>query len=333
MLSGYVATGSIAGSILQVFNLVLGTAIYAPFVILSQRRYNESINRSIDTLADMVKQSEAEGESPDLDILTGSCGSVCRMLKSELKSNIRTGEIDIYYQPQMHYDGSVIGLEALLRWKYGGYGSLYPPLVGVLAEDAELSGSLAEFITEKVCADMVKMKDVAAEGLCVSVNYNPKQISDPLLAERIRAILSRHDLGPMKLGVEITEQSILYSSALINRQIMALKDMGVSVIMDDFGMGHSSMSYLQHHHFDEVKLDGSLVKGLMDNPRCREIISSIVYLSKSLEFTIMAEFVETEEQKELLHELGCHQYQGWYYSPAVPLEEAMEFIRSKTRGL
>ncbi len=135
----------------------------------------------------------------------------------------------------------------------------------------------------------------------------------------------------MQLGVEITEQSILYSSELINRQISALKQMGVSVIMDDFGMGHSSMSYLQHHHFDEVKLDGSLVKGLMSNERCREIITSIVYLSKSLGFSIMAEFVETEEQKELLHSLGCDQYQGWFYSPAVPFQEAVEFLKNSRR--
>ena len=114
---------------------------------------------------------------------------------------------------------------------------------------------------------------------------------------------------------------------------MALKEMGVSVIMDDFGMGHSSMSYLQHHHFDEVKLDGSLVKELLKNQRCREIISSIIYLSQSLDFSIMAEFVETKEQLELLHELGCDQYQGWYYSPAVPLEEAVEFIRVRFSAL
>lgn len=331
LLSGYVATGSLAGSLLQLFNLILGTAIYTPFIILSQRRHNESVRRSIDTLAGMVKSGEAAGESPDLDSLTGTTGSVCKMLKSELKTDIHAGTIDVYYQPQVNYDGSVIGLEALLRWKYGDYGSLYPPLVGVLAEDAELSSSLAEFITEKACADMVKLKDLTDKGICVSVNYNPKQISDPLLAQRIRSILERHDLGPMQLGVEITEQSILYSSELINRQISALKQMGVSVIMDDFGMGHSSMSYLQHHHFDEVKLDGSLVKGLMSNERCREIITSIVYLSKSLGFSIMAEFVETEEQKELLHSLGCDQYQGWFYSPAVPFQEAVEFLKNSRR--
>lgn len=329
LLSGYVATGSPAGAILQLVNILLGIAIYAPFVFLQQRRYRESVKRSIDCLAEIVKKAEADGESPDLDSLTGEIGSVCRMLKAELKSDIRSGKIDIHYQPQVHYNGAVIGMEALLRWKYDDYGSLYPPLVGALAEDAELSGSLAQFITDKACADMERMKGELESGICVSVNYNPKQISDPLLIEGIRTIVSRYDLGTMKLGIEITEQSILSCSELINRQIMALKEMGVAVIMDDFGMGHSSMSYLQHHHFDEVKLDGSLVKELMINQRCREIISSIVYLSQSLHFSIMAEFVETKEQLELLHELGCDQYQGWYYSPAVPFEQAVEYIRGR----
>ena len=184
-------------------------------MLLQRRRYKESVKRSIDNLADIVKKAETEGEEPDLDSLTGQTGSVCRMLKAELKSDIRSGNIDIYYQPQVHYNGAVIGMEALLRWKYDDYGSLYPPLVGALAEDAELSGSLAEFITDKACADMERMKDEVPGGICVSVNYNPKQISDPMLIERIRTILSRYNLGSMKLGVEITEQSILSNSVLI----------------------------------------------------------------------------------------------------------------------
>ena len=99
------------------------------------------------------------------------------------------------------------------------------------------------------------------------------------------------------------------------------------LIMDDFGMGHSSLMYLQNNQFDMVKLDGSLVKQLMSNQRSSDIIASIIYLSHSLKFEVLAEFVETVEQRDTLLALGCRNYQGYLYSPAIPIDALRLFIQ------
>lgn len=327
ILSGYTATGSIAGSLFQLFNVALGVAIYAPFVILSQRQYNASVSHHIQQLTQMVKNCEAKGVCPEFGSIGGKLGAVSKMLMAEFKTDLQNQRLELFYQPQVNYQGEIVGLEALLRWKHRIAGYLYPPLVVAIAEECGLLDEMGDYITEKACSDMEKLNELFDFPICVSVNFSAKQMSDPKLSERLGAILSRHDLGWMKLGVEITEQSALASSDIVCIQLGALKDLGTAVIMDDFGMGHSSMVYLQNNRFDEVKLDGALVRELLENQRCSDIISSIVYLSQSLGFSVLAEYVETAEQRELLHALGCDIYQGWLYSPAVPFDQAVEYIR------
>lgn len=326
ILSGYVATGSIAGSLLQIFNLALGTAIYAPFVLLSQKHYSQNIKRNIDSLTGFIKSSESEGRQPEVKHLSGDTGAVCRMLTSELKNDLKAGRIEVYYQPQMHYEGRITGFEALLRWRNREAGFLYPPLVIAIAEEAGILDQLADFVTDKACSDMEKLSKLTDRELCVAVNFSARQINNPHLAERVISIMKRYHTGNLRLGVEITEQAALSLSGMVTAQLAALRQSGISVIMDDFGMGHSSMVHLQNNQFDEIKLDGSMVRQLLDNPRSSDIISSIVYLSQSLGFHVLAEFVDTGEQMERLHALGCDIYQGWLFSPALPFQEAVDYM-------
>ena len=106
-----------------------------------------------------------------------------------------------------------------------------------------------------------------------------------------------------------------------------LKDMGIDIIMDDFGMGHSSISYLQNNKFNYVKIDGELVKHIMDNERSCNIIEMVCNLSERLDFDVIAEYVETKEQRDKLLEMGCHLYQGYLYSPAVPFDKLVEYMQ------
>lgn len=143
----------------------------------------------------------------------------------------------------------------------------------------------------------------------------------------MKALLDRYSFGPWQLGLELTEQMALSSSQAMTDRLMALHEMGMPLIMDDFGMGHSSLMYLQNNQFDIVKLDGSLVKQLMSNKRSSDIISSIIYLSHSLKFEVLAEFVETAGQRDALLALGCRNYQGYLYSPAIPIDALRLFIQ------
>ncbi len=331
-LSGFIATASIRGAILQGVNLIAGILIYAPFVKLNKRHYYDSVKQNIDKLTSIVKTAETDGIPPELRTLTGSLGSVYRMLTSELMSDLKNRKLELNYQPQVNYYGRVIGFEALLRWRVKDYGLIYPPLTIVLAEEANIMAELGDFITDQACSDIEKIADISHEDLCVSINFSASQISDPKLKTRVENILARHSLGGINLGIEITEQSFLASSELVRFQLESLKNLGIHIKLDDFGMGHSSLLYLQNNHFDEIKLDGSLVRELTENPRCSNIIASIVHLSQSLGFIVLAEFVDTEKQRQILHELGCDCYQGYYYSPALPLEEAIEYFKAMNTG-
>ena len=119
----------------------------------------------------------------------------------------------------------------------------------------------------------------------------------------------------------MTEQTALVVNEETAEALSALREMGLLLAIDDFAMGQTSLHYLKDSLFDIIKLDGSLVKGLFEHKNCREIISSITQLANSLDLMVMAEFVETEQQREVLHEIGCDNYQGYLYSPAVFLNE------------
>ena len=126
--------------------------------------------------------------------------------------------------------------------------------------------------------------------------------------------------------MELTEQTALSGTKAMMDLLFGLRKFGAKLILDDFGMVHSSMLYLQNNEFDIVKLDGSLVRELLTNARCTQIISSIVYLSNSLGFSMIAEFVETETQRDKLLEIGCTIYQGYLYSPALPFAEFLHYL-------
>ena len=127
----------------------------------------------------------------------------------------------------------------------------------------------------------------------------------------------------------MTEQAALTGTPAMRERIEDLRALGVQLAVDDFGMGHSSLMYLQNHDFDIVKLDGALVRDLDSNTKSGDIISSIIYLSRSLGFQVIAEYVETESQRAALEALGCVQYQGYLYSPALPLDDFLPYVQQQ----
>lgn len=331
-LSGYVATDSAAGSLLQLFNLALGTCIYIPFVKLSQTYQKRRAKEQIFRLTELVKRAEKEGREPHLTTLTGSPGLTAKGLVADLQEAIRSRSLELYYQPQVNSDGEIVGAEALLRWKHNIAGFLYPPLVISLAKEAGLMDQLDAFIIGQTCEDMERLAADFPRPLQVSLNLTAEQIASPKVIDRILQETGRRRFDASQLGVELTEQAMFNISPASSELLDRLRQAGILVLMDDFGMGHSSMMHLQHHQFDVVKLDGALVRDIENNPRSREIVSSILYLSRSLHFQVLAEYVETTAQRDVLRELGCLIYQGWLYSPALPFEELKEYIRRHEAG-
>ena len=161
----------------------------------------------------------------------------------------------------------------------------------------------------------------------ISVNITAKSLSWEGLEDCIKDNLAHYQVPPEKLWMEITEQDILSNSQNTLDSLSRLKAMGHSLLIDDFGMGHTSLIYLQSGHFDVVKLDGSLTKSILTNETNQKIVSSIVDLSKELNIHVIAEFVETDKEMNKLHEMGCNWYQGYLFSPAIPLKDFITYLK------
>ena len=325
-ISGYYATGSFSGCLLQLFNLILGTLCYIPFVKMADNVSVFRLQKNFKNLCAEFKKLERSNKGYCLLGRQDTLGSLAKALAEDLRNKLQGHSITLFYQPQVNYDGTIFCAEALLRWNHPRYGFIYPPLVIALAEESNLIDELGFQIIDQACETIGKLNALDLDHFALSVNVTASQLENETFPSRLLASIQKHHISPRSLKIEITEQVALENDRGIREALLAIHNMGVQLEMDDFGMGHSSLLYLKEYPFDTIKLDGSLVQEIVSNPTCRDIISSIIYLSKSLNYQVLAEFVETEEQREILHSLGCDQYQGYLYSQAIPYEALADYI-------
>lgn len=324
--SGYLSTGSISGVILQAVLLVVGTLIYIPFFRIAERRYGNQIKKNIESLEAEMMQCEERGETINFKTGSRSKRDIANTLTNDLRIAMKNDEMMLYYQPQMNSDESVYGVEALLRWYHPIVGFLYPPLVIELARQADLLDELGIDLIDKAANDLHYLAEDTDRSIHMAVNISPVQFETETFNVRVKEIIDKYDFKNCIMCFEVTEQMALSTTPVINERIDDLRKAGIEFHMDDFGMGHSSMKYLQSHEFEVVKLDGSLVRGMLENGRSQTIISGIQQMAGVLNYKLIAEYVETEEQKEMLKELGCKIYQGYLYSRPIPMEELESFL-------
>ena len=327
-LSGYTATGSISGSVLQLFNLLLGVLIYMPFVKLSEDIQSKAFKTSIRTMARDMAQGEALGNIPSFLSDGYEDHFDARTLVSDLRNAMQRNQLEMHYQVQMDQNGEVYGAEALLRWEHPVAEYVSPPLMIALASEDGFLNELGYYIIERSCKD-IKQMEAQNMRVHVSINVSPRQLEDEHFVDHVLEILESCQISKRLITFEVTERSLLNTSDLIIDRIQTLRSKGIEMSMDDFGMGHSSMMYLQENAFDEVKLDGSLVKNISDNERSKEIILGVIEMAKKLNYHVVAEFVETKEQRDILKDLGCDIYQGYYYGKAMKVQDFIEAYRKK----
>lgn len=327
LFSGYLATHSLKGSFLQIINLIIGTCIYVPFVKLSEEMHVLSLKNDINSLINDVIECEKAGVTPDFLNKKRRFAPIVRMLILDLKHAMKNNDLHIYYQSQVDYDYKITGAEALLRWEHPLCGNIYPPLIIALAKEGGFLDALGGFIMDKACNDLNFLKNEIKHDLKISINISVDQLDNPNFFLDIKGLLERYNIKPSMFGIELTEQIALKNTPRINHTLSEIRELGVQLILDDFGMGHSSMMYLQNNKFDLVKLDGALTREILSNPRSEEIIKSIVILSKSLGFSLIAEYVDSEEQRDRLYDTGCTVYQGYLYSKPLSLKDFIQYYR------
>lgn len=325
IISGYRATGSVMGSVLQIFLLAIGVAIYAPFVLLDNRISKENEKRYLDKLADICRSCEARGVPYSIADQTYSLRSFEDDVTSALFDAIRERNIHLKYQPQVK-NGKVVAAEALLRFSYNETGYLYPPLVIAIATNNNLFGELSQEIVRRAITDLEALQQTDPD-FKIAVNLNLDLIMDNEFRSWLIESVRNSDLTPDTFGVEITEDSNLSETDDYADAFNELKAEHIKVLMDDFSMGHTSISILQKNYFDYIKIDGKLIKQI-ENERIRSIVSSITKLGRELNFKVIAEYVETEKQRDILLGMGCEIFQGYLYYKDIEIDALNDILQN-----
>lgn len=258
-------------------------------------------------------------------------------LSSTLRPAVERGEFALEYQPLVGMsDGTVRGVEALVRWNHPQFGSLAPNrFIGIAEEDGSIV-QLGQWVLRTACRQARQwQKDHPREKpLFVSVNVAVRQVWDSDLVADVAEILAETGLAPHLLQLELTESAVMGSAGRPLQALQALSDMGVQIAIDDFGTGYSNLAYLSRLPVSVLKLDGSFVRGFQDeehpNPADEVIVEALVQLAHRLGLTVTAECVETSGQAARLRRIGCDTGQGWLYSRAVAPDRIPQLIGAGT---
>jgi EAL domain-containing protein (putative c-di-GMP-specific phosphodiesterase class I) len=236
-------------------------------------------------------------------------------LKAALRDAIELEELTLNYQPQ--YDiltGRVCGVEALARWNRAAGDSIAPAVFIALAERAGLIRLLGAWALRNGCKTAAQWLRIGIPTPTISINVSPRQICGQFTAEIARA-LELSGLPGERLELEITENVLLANTDMALKCMAQWKRLGVRVALDDFGAGYSNLTYLSKLPIDRLKIDGSLIRGMIRGSRDATIVRTVISLAVDLGITVLAECVETEEQFAMLDEFGCQQAQGYLFAP------------------
>ena len=326
ILSGYLGTGSIRGSLLQIVCIMIGMAIYYPFIQMHKQVQETIAKEKLNIIINDLQNEELMNEVPQFLTRADSQGQIFRMLLEDLKTSIKQKKLFLLYQPQMDDTGKCLGAEALLRWIHPLYGFIYPPLIIHLAKEGGILQQLEQYIFDIAGAAIKKTSQEYDGDFKISINITGKSLLWDI-ETCIDSCLRKYDIPAEYMWLEITEQDVISNADFVTEKLKRLNNLGHTLLIDDFGMGHTSLIYLQSNYFGVVKLDGSLVKNILENETNQKIVSSIVELGKELNIKVIAEYVETEKQRDLLKALGCHWYQGYLYSKPIPLDDFIQCMK------
>ncbi len=236
--------------------------------------------------------------------------------------------IKVYYQPVIRtLTGELCGFESLARWIDPEYGFLSPAQFITSLEEAELIYKLDIFMIEKVCSDIHDRLSSDLEMVPVSINFSRLDFLTCDMLEIVENAVNKYDVPRDYIHIEITESMMITDGDFMEGVIEGFRDHGFAVWMDDFGSGYSSLNLLKDFNVDVIKLDMSFLSSM--NVKSKAILKSLITMAKDIGIKTLAEGVETEEEKDFLHEIGCGRLQGYFYGKPMPLEEAFSNISEK----
>lgn len=250
-------------------------------------------------------------------------------IEQELHKAIHQNELSMAYQPQVDAQGFVCGVEALLRWNSPSLGYVPPNHFIPLAEASGLMPKLGRFIIERACTEIKELHQSLGHSFQLSINISVRQFMDPGFLEHLLKIVDQTQMHRLAITLEVTENLFIEDMHYILPLLQYIRELGIQISMDDFGTGYSSLSMLRKLPIDELKIDKSFVDELGKDEASSKMVQNIIAIGKNFDMHILAEGVETKEQKDILTLFGCDRFQGYYFAKPLPKEELLIFLKGQ----
>ena len=248
-------------------------------------------------------------------------------MERSLRDAIEKGELSLHYQPQFSSKNKIIAAEALIRWDNSELGMISPMDFIPLAEETGLIIPIGKWVVETVCEQIIQWEKLDIHIPHVAINISAKQFHHADFVSILIQTLFEKEIDPERIMLEITEGVFLESFEDVKDKMDVLKKSGFSFSIDDFGTGYSSLTYLKRLSFDQLKIDQTLIRGLINHPGDEAIIKAIIVMAKGLKLNVVAEGVETGRHLTHLSRHGCHLYQGYYFSQPLSASMFCEYVK------
>jgi diguanylate cyclase (GGDEF)-like protein/PAS domain S-box-containing protein len=251
-------------------------------------------------------------------------------LESDLREALQRGYFVMHFQPQVDAADRVVGAEALLRWQPPGRELVLPEAFIGLAEETGLILGIGRWVLETACTCLAQWAhDPALAEVALSVNVSARQFQEDGFVSQLQALLAQTGADPHRLKLELTESLLLHDVPSVTEKIMALRSLGIAISLDDFGVGYSSLSYLRHLKLDQLKIDRSFVHNVAGDASDAAIARTIVTLAQTLGLSVVAEGVETLQQRDVLGRQGCTFYQGFLFAQPLAQDDFEAYVRGQ----
>ncbi len=299
-----------------------------PYFGIFKGQKDVSVFQAIDNAAAARKSGESKytsfspyNEKKDNSSFENELGQILDALKND--------EFEVYYQPKFNLiHKKFVGLEALVRWNSPIHGLVSPSKFIDFAENSNIIHELDIYILDKVCKDIADWKRRGKKILPVSVNFSVYELFLPTFIKDVESTIENYGVNPMLIEAEVTEtvRFNISSSLYIQSVLRKIREMGIKILLDDFGSHASSFNTLKELPIDIIKIDKSLIDGISVDYKSKEIVKAIISMAKTMNLGIVAEGVDKEEQVKILSESRCDAIQGYYYSRPVPKKDLEKFL-------